>query len=62
MVASEIDLFKDLKIAEKCLKISIDKEEKRYWKHQVSWITKEIKKDYPDLVWNMIFNPKGGNK
>ena len=45
----DIYLYHDLNIAERCLKQAVDKEEKRYWKVQVKWIIKEIKKNYPDL-------------
>ena len=47
---NEIDLYQNLKIAERSLKMVRSKEAKAYWKKAIKEVSEEIKKKYPDLV------------
>jgi hypothetical protein len=51
-MSNEIDLYKDLEVAERKYQNSVDaddKKSKKYWKKAIKTITNEIKEKYPDL-------------
>lgn len=56
-MANEIDLYKDLSIAERGYKLAKkenNKQGKIYWKKSIKLIKSEIRELYPDLLWENI--------